>query len=95
MNGFGTQKSLAGSGKEYTMVFVQDGKIVAPGLLIDATALKTAAAAKGGNPDRKFVFVRRNGGNAIHAQLPDESSNRPYGTSFDFEDGKLAAYLAA
>ena len=95
MNTFGTLKSLAGSEKTYSLVFVQDGKIVLPNAILDAGALKAACAAKGGVADRKFVQVRRNGGGcgsstySIHAQLPDESSNRPYGTSFDFTDKAL------
>lgn len=90
---FGNIKSLAGTGVDYVPVFVQDGKIVTPTAIMDATALKNACSKKGGIADRKFVMVRLNGGNNIHAQLPDEDTNRPYGTSFDFTDATLAAYL--
>lgn len=90
---FGTTKSLAGTGKEYTLVFVQDHKIVTPSAILDGTALLNACAYRGGDAEQKFVQVRLNGGNNIHAQLPDDSANRPYGTSFDFVDAALAAYL--
>lgn len=90
---FGTLKSLAGTDKRYALVFVQDHKIVTPGAILDGTALINACVANGGNPQSKYVQVRRNGYNNIHAQLPDEGSNRPYGTSFDFTDPALYALL--
>lgn len=90
---FGKVASMAGTGKEYVMVFCQDHKIITPTVVLDGTALLNACALRGGNPDRKFVQVRLDGGNNIHAQLPDEGGNRKYGTSFDFVDAALAAYL--
>ena len=90
---FGKVTSLAGTGKEYTLVFCQDHKIITPAGILDGTMIRKACALAGGNLDRKFVQVRLNGGNSIHAQLPDDDANRPYGTSFDFVDAALAAYL--
>lgn len=90
---FGKVESLAGTGKQYTLVFCQDHKIITPAGILDGTAIRKACAAAGGNLDRKYVQVRLNGGDSIHAQLPDDDTNRPYGTSFDFVDATLAAYL--
>lgn len=96
---FGKVTSQAGTGKEYTLVFVQDHKIITPAGVIDGTALLNACAKAGGNADRKFVQVRRNAPvgpgylASIHAQLPDEGGNRKYGTSFDFADNALFELL--
>jgi len=94
-NSFGQVKSQAGSGKTYDLVFVQDGKIITPNAVLDASALKAACAAKGGNPASKFVQVRLTESGDFHAQLPDESANRIYGTAFDFVDPALKAALYA
>jgi len=92
---FGKVTSLAGTDKQYTLVFVQDHKIITPAGILDGTAIRKACALAGGNLDRKYVQVRLGdaGWNSIHAQLPDDDINRPYGTSFDFVDVALAAYL--
>ena len=90
---FGKVESLAGTGKQYTLVFCQDHKIITPAGILDGTAIRKACALAGGNLDRKYVQVRISYGDVIHAQLPDDDTNRPYGTSFDFVDAALAAYL--